>query len=81
MAMLEPDDVLEDESVDDDVFGHQRPQDLVYPVEMAKLARLRVFLTISYSVKECLLICWQCERLSQRSTSTTKSQISQRGTP
>lgn len=41
MAMLEPDDVLEDESVDDDVFGHQRPQDLVYPVEMAKLARLR----------------------------------------
>ncbi|BCS28550.1 Zn(II)2Cys6 transcription factor [Aspergillus puulaauensis] len=40
VAMLEPDDVLEDESVDDDVFGHQRPQDLVYPVEMAKLARL-----------------------------------------
>lgn len=55
--MLEPDDVLEDESVDDDVFGHQRPQDLVYPVEMAKLARLRVFLTTSYSLKECLLMC------------------------
>lgn len=46
MAMLEPDDVLEDESVDDDVFGHQRPQDLVYPVEMAKLARLRAYLQL-----------------------------------
>lgn len=44
MEMLQPDDVLEDESVDDDVFGHQRPQDLVYPVEMAKLARLRALL-------------------------------------
>ncbi|KAL3451589.1 fungal-specific transcription factor domain-containing protein [Aspergillus insuetus] len=40
VAMLEPDDVLEDEVVDDPVFGQQRPQDVLYPVEMAKLARL-----------------------------------------
>jgi hypothetical protein len=40
--MLEPDDVLEDEVVDDPVFGRQRPQDVLYPVEMAKLARLRM---------------------------------------
>jgi hypothetical protein len=39
--MLEPHDVLEDEVVDDPVFGRQRPQDVLYPVEMAKLARLR----------------------------------------
>ncbi|KAL4945258.1 hypothetical protein BDV06DRAFT_231422 [Aspergillus oleicola] len=40
VAMLEPDDILEEETFDDDVFGQQKPQDLVYPVEMAKLARL-----------------------------------------
>ncbi|KAL6231201.1 hypothetical protein BDW75DRAFT_248072 [Aspergillus navahoensis] len=40
VAMLEPDDVLEDEMVEDDLFGRQSQQDLVYPVEMAKLARL-----------------------------------------
>ncbi|KAL4783300.1 fungal-specific transcription factor domain-containing protein [Aspergillus varians] len=40
VSMLEPDDVLEEETVDDEVFGCQNPQDLMYPVEMAKLARL-----------------------------------------
>ncbi|KAL4992682.1 fungal-specific transcription factor domain-containing protein [Aspergillus falconensis] len=40
VAMLEPDDVLEEETVEDDIFGRQSRQDLVYPVEMAKLARL-----------------------------------------
>ncbi|KAL4925379.1 Zn(II)2Cys6 transcription factor, partial [Aspergillus undulatus] len=41
VAMLEPDDMLEEDSVgDNDVFGTQKAQDLVYPVEMAKLARL-----------------------------------------
>ncbi|KAL4919260.1 fungal-specific transcription factor domain-containing protein [Aspergillus aurantiobrunneus] len=40
VAMLEPDDLAEEGSVNDDVLGRQTPQDLVYPVEMAKLARL-----------------------------------------
>ncbi|KAL4960738.1 Zn(II)2Cys6 transcription factor [Aspergillus stella-maris] len=40
VAMLEPDDILEEETLDDDVVGQQKSQDLVYPIEMAKLARL-----------------------------------------
>ncbi|KAL4775891.1 fungal-specific transcription factor domain-containing protein [Aspergillus nidulans var. acristatus] len=40
VAMLEPDDVVEEETAVGDIFGRQTPQDLVYPVEMAKLARL-----------------------------------------
>ncbi|KAL4862465.1 hypothetical protein BDV12DRAFT_190389 [Aspergillus spectabilis] len=40
VSMLEPNDIVEDDSVDDDVFGQQTAQDIVYPVEMAKLARL-----------------------------------------
>ncbi|KAL4975296.1 hypothetical protein BDW66DRAFT_160601 [Aspergillus desertorum] len=40
VAMLERDDVLEEETVEDEIFGRQSRQDLVYPVEMAKLARL-----------------------------------------
>ncbi|KAI9371426.1 fungal-specific transcription factor domain-containing protein [Aspergillus egyptiacus] len=40
VAMIEPDDIREEESIDDPVFGYQQPQDVVYPVEMAKLARL-----------------------------------------
>ncbi|KAL4876498.1 fungal-specific transcription factor domain-containing protein [Aspergillus karnatakaensis] len=40
VSMLEPDDIVEDDAVDDDVFGRQTGQDVVYPVEMAKLARL-----------------------------------------
>ena len=42
--MLEPDDVVEGETAEGDIFGRQTPQDLVYPVEMAKLARLRMAL-------------------------------------
>ncbi|KAL4950105.1 fungal-specific transcription factor domain-containing protein [Aspergillus filifer] len=40
VAMLEPDDILEEDKFDDDVVGQQKSQDLVYPSEMAKLARL-----------------------------------------
>ncbi|KAL2811721.1 hypothetical protein BJX63DRAFT_398755 [Aspergillus granulosus] len=40
VSMLEAADILEDEIVDDPVFGRQRPQEVLYPVEMAKLARL-----------------------------------------
>lgn len=43
VAMLESDDVREEEFVDDPVFGQQTPQEVVYPVEMSKLARLRKF--------------------------------------
>ncbi|KAL2867235.1 Zn(II)2Cys6 transcription factor [Aspergillus lucknowensis] len=40
VSMLDREDVAEDEAVDDPVFGTQKPQDILYPVEMAKLARL-----------------------------------------
>ncbi|KAL3457426.1 fungal-specific transcription factor domain-containing protein [Aspergillus heterothallicus] len=40
VSMLEVEDVVEDEVVDDPIFGRQRPQDVLYPIEMAKLARL-----------------------------------------
>ncbi|KAL2824378.1 fungal-specific transcription factor domain-containing protein [Aspergillus cavernicola] len=40
VSMLKTDDIREDEFIDDDVFERQKPQHLVYPVEMAKLARL-----------------------------------------
>ncbi|KAL3473249.1 fungal-specific transcription factor domain-containing protein [Aspergillus californicus] len=40
VAMLDPGDIAEDECIDGPVFGRQKAQDIVYPVEMAKLARL-----------------------------------------
>ncbi|RDW83659.1 Zn(II)2Cys6 transcription factor [Aspergillus mulundensis] len=40
VEMLYPDDILDEESVENDIYGPQKRQDLVYPVEMAKLARL-----------------------------------------
>ncbi|KAF7596043.1 hypothetical protein BBP40_003823 [Aspergillus hancockii] len=41
VAMLEADDIREDESVDDkQVFGTQMEEDTVYPVEMTKLAKI-----------------------------------------
>ncbi|CBF71409.1 hypothetical protein AN6762.2 [Aspergillus nidulans FGSC A4] len=49
VAMLEPDDVVEGETAEGDIFGRQTPQDLVYPVEMAKLARLlRMIVSTQY---------------------------------
>ncbi|RAQ76667.1 Zn(II)2Cys6 transcription factor [Aspergillus flavus] len=50
VAMLEPSDIREDEAVDDaHVFGAQRDEDIVYPAEMAKLARiLRTIVSTQY---------------------------------
>ncbi|OGM50589.1 Zn(II)2Cys6 transcription factor [Aspergillus bombycis] len=50
VAMLEPSDIREDEAVDDaDVFGAQRDEDIVYPAQMAKLARiLRTIVSTQY---------------------------------
>lgn len=43
--MLEPKDIRDEESVDDQaVFGVQRAEHIPYPIEMAKLARLCTFL-------------------------------------
>ncbi|KAI9927179.1 hypothetical protein MW887_003563 [Aspergillus wentii] len=40
VAMLEPEDIQEDEAVDDRIFGVQTVEHVYYPVEMAKLARI-----------------------------------------
>jgi hypothetical protein len=54
VAMLEPDDVVGEETAVGDIFGRQTPQDLVYPVEMAKLARLRMASTpVHFLVLRC----------------------------
>jgi hypothetical protein len=39
--MLEANDIHEDQILDDEqIFGAQTDEDMVYPVEMAKLARI-----------------------------------------
>lgn len=49
MAMLEPSDIREDETVDDaNVFGAQRDEDIVYPAQMAKLARICMSATLPF---------------------------------
>ena len=41
MAMLQPDDVLDDEVAgEQQIFGTQCASEIPYPVEMAKLARI-----------------------------------------
>jgi hypothetical protein len=42
--MLEPDDIRENEATVEtpDIFGTQQIEDVFYPIEMAKLAKLRM---------------------------------------
>ncbi|KAB8251557.1 fungal-specific transcription factor domain-containing protein [Aspergillus flavus] len=56
VAMLEPSDIREDEAVDDaHVFGAQRDEDIVYPAEMAKLARISLKLESATSPRAMFL--------------------------
>ncbi|KAE8408998.1 fungal-specific transcription factor domain-containing protein [Aspergillus pseudonomiae] len=56
VAMLEPSDIREDETVDDaNVFGAQRDEDIVYPAQMAKLARISLKLESATSPKAMFL--------------------------
>lgn len=54
VAMLEPKDIKDEESVDDQaVFGVQRAEHIPYPIEMAKLARLlRAIVSTQYVPRE-----------------------------
>ncbi|KAE8137936.1 fungal-specific transcription factor domain-containing protein [Aspergillus pseudotamarii] len=56
VAMLEPSDIREEEAVDDaQVFGAQRDEDIVYPAEMAKLARISLKLESAASPRAMFL--------------------------
>ncbi|KAB8206026.1 fungal-specific transcription factor domain-containing protein [Aspergillus parasiticus] len=56
VTMLEPSDIREDEAVDDaHVFGAQRDEDIVYPAEMAKLARISLKLESATSPRAMFL--------------------------
>ncbi|KAE8422002.1 fungal-specific transcription factor domain-containing protein [Aspergillus pseudocaelatus] len=56
VAMLEPSDIREEEAVEDaQVFGAQREEDIVYPAEMAKLARISLKLETTASPRAMFL--------------------------
>lgn len=51
--MLEPRDIEDESGVDDtSIFGVQRLEHVLYPIEMAKLARLRMVSVLSENVAD-----------------------------